>query len=422
MASLAEFIRRHRAVFLSFGAIQAMQLLLPLLALPWLARILGPEKFGLLMYMCLFPPLTAMIVDWGLSYGGARESAWLRGNEQGLGKLLGASLLLKSLLALLCLVLACALLPFLPYVAEHKSAYFLAILAGISRGFNPVWFFQGADFGMKKAAIMDVAASLAVLILILFFVRQSDDWPRYLLFLFLCKGIAYGYLLFSLCLRFRPPASLRDALALMRISACFFGSSFSLMLCYNGGQLGLGYFLTAADMGMIVAANKMLRALVSLINPFTLTLFPELCLLRRDNPTRARKILRWSLGLTAGISALASAICCLLAPWLILIGLGSSYEEAAPILRVMLAAAPLMACNNVLANQILSPAGLEKFQLIIQGVCALLAFPLGAALGYFGTIWGASLPVWLEGGMGAGLSGFILKLRPAILFNQSEKR
>ncbi|MFG6376503.1 MAG: hypothetical protein K1W05_11420, partial [Desulfovibrio sp.] len=65
-------IQKHLDVFFSFGAIQAAQILLPLLILPWLARILEPEAFGLLMYMCLIPPFVALVMDWGLMTGGAR--------------------------------------------------------------------------------------------------------------------------------------------------------------------------------------------------------------------------------------------------------------------------------------------------------------------------------------------------------------
>lgn len=393
-----------------------MQLLLPLLALPWLARALGATEFGLLMYMCLFPPLVAIVVDWGLTYGGARESAWLRGADTGLKQLLGAAILARLLLAVFCLALAGLLLPFLPHAAAHPVGYLLAILAGISRGMNPIWFYQGAGFGMRKAAAFDAGASGVVLALTLTLVRRPEDWPLYLLFIAVCKAIAYGILIAALWRKYHPEPKLKAAFGLLRASATFFGTSFSQMACYNGGQLGLAYFLNAGDMGIIVAANKMLRAFASLVNPFTMTLFPELCILRRDEPAKMRQILRWSLSLTALVSLAGSVLCWLIAPWLILLGLGPDYAPAVVVLRATLLAAPLMACNNVLANQILIPFGFERSQLKIQAACALLALPLGAGFGALGMIWGASLPACLEGIMCAGFIAIILRRYPQALF------
>ena len=411
MAALADFARRHCAVFLSFSAIQAMQLLLPLLALPWLARMLGPASFGLLMYFCLFPPLVAILVDWGLAYGGARASAWQRDDAKALASLLGAAIAAKTFLAVAALLLACLMLPLLPHALAHPGPYFLSICAGISRGLNPVWFFQGAGFGMKKAAIFDTASSGLVLCLTLLFVREPANWPLYLLFLAICKGCAFLWLLFSLWRKYRPVPKLRAALSLMRASAPLFGTSFSQLLCYNGGQLGLGYFLNPAEMGIMVAVSKMLRALGSLVNPFTQTLFPELCILRKNAPAKAWRLLRWSLGLTGAIAACACAACWLLAPWLIRISLGPGYQDAIAVLRIALLAAPLMALNNVLSNQILTPFGLEKKQLAVQAGCAALAVPAGACLGSQGLLFGASLPVLLEAAMLAGFIFLVVKFR-----------
>lgn len=411
-----DFLRRHCAVFISFSAIQAMQLLLPLLALPWLARKLGSSEFGLLMYMCLFPPLVSLVVDWGLAFGGARKCALYRTDRQELSNLLGASICAKIFLALACLCSGAILLPFLPYASEFPLAYFLAIAAGICRGLNPLWFFQGAGFGIKKSAIFDCGASLLVLILTFAFINQPEDWPLYLFFLALCKGCAYLFLLLTLMRRFHPHLNPREAFLLLRKGLPLFCTSFSLLLCYNGGQIGLGYFLSESDMGIIGAINKMARALASLINPATLTLFPELCVLQKNQPEAARKILRWSLPVTFCAALACVLICALLAPWLIRIGLGPSYPNAVTALRIILMAVPLAACNNVLANQILTVHHLESKQLFSQGICALLALPAGMALGLYGLNWGASLPIWLEGGMLAGMLATIRIFCPQALW------
>lgn len=416
MLRIAPFFLRHGRVLASFGAIQAMQIFLPLLALPWLARVLGTDAFGILMYMCLIPPLAALFVDWGLALGAGREAANHRQDREALRQLLAAAFSARILLCLACLAIAACLLPFLPYAASFPIPYFLAVCAGIARGMSPYWFYQGAGCGMPLMAAMDVLASLTTLALVFIFIHQADDWPMYLLLLTVTRSCAYGYLMARLWRSFHPVLSFQAGIGLLRKTAALSGSAFSLMLCYNGGQLVLGHFLTAEAMGMIVAVNKMLRALASLVNPFSQTLFPEICILLKEGQQKAKEVLRWSILLTAVLATAAAALAWLAAPLLIRIALGPLYAQAAEILRIALLAAPLMALNNVLANQIIVPFRKEREQFLVQAGCALLTFPLAALLGgCLGVTGGASLPVCTESVMLAGFAFIVCRTFPRLL-------
>lgn len=422
MIRILAFFRGHKETLFSFGAIQAMQLVLPLLALPWLARILGPDAFGLLMYLCLIPPLVALFVDWGLTLGGGRAASALRGDRQGLSRLLGEVLSARLILFVICLGICAMAYPFLPYVGPYPLAYGAAVLAGAARGSSPAWFFQGAGFGMPLMAAFDVGASCATLLLVFVFIHSADDWQLYLLFLVSTRTLAYGFLTVFLCRKYAPRLDLAGGWSLIRQTASLFIAAFALMLCYNGSQLVLGFYLAAEAMGIIAAVTKMLRAFASLINPFTQTLFPEICILRQKSPSQTRKILRWSLLLSVLAAILGSALVWLSAPGLIAIALGPQYKIAGKILRIAICAAPLMICNNVLANQILVPFAQENRQAIVLGLCALASAPLAAFLGdNWGITGGAILPACLESLI---LTGFLLiiSLRcPHALFGRATR-
>lgn len=374
-----------------------MQIILPLLALPWLARVLGPDAFGLLMYMCLFPPLVALFVDWGLSLGGSRKATALREREQDLGTLFGTVLAARLLLILACLVICLFCVNFLPHCMEYPAAFGLAVWAGLARGLNPLWFFQGAGYGMAPLAMLDVGASLVALAGVVLLIHAPSQWPVYLLLLAATKTMAYGFVYGKLWWRYHYNLDFRAAKPLLSETSALFGATFAQMVCFNGSQLVLGWFLSAQAMGFLVAAAKMLKALVSLVNPFSQTLFPEICIWQRQKPADARKILRISLGATAGCAFFAALVTAALAPWLIQIALGATYAQAVPVLRLMLLAVPFMACNNVLAQQILTPYGREKYQFLVLARVACAALPLAALLGFgLELAGGAILPACLE--------------------------
>lgn len=390
-------IQKHLDVFFSFGAIQAAQILLPLLILPWLARILEPEAFGLLMYMCLVPPFVALVMDWGLMTGGARKAAVTREDFAQHGNLLGDVLAAKILLAVFCLVICLASRPFVPYAAQYSLAWFLAFCAGIARGSSPVWFFQGLGHGMRKMAVADVSASLCVMVLSVLFIRENQDWPLYLLFLALCKGGAYLFLVLGLAGKYGCRIRIKYGLAALWQTRTLFVGPLSATICNSGTQLVMGYWLNATQMGLVSASHKMFRALASIINPAAQTLYPETCRLASTGSKKAVKILLLSVGATFACMALAAFLAYLLAPLLINIALGKNYEQAIPVLRAMLFAVPLMACNQMLASQGLLPLGLEKIQARAQSIAACASLPLAAFLAWHIGISGCAwLPLIIE--------------------------
>ena len=416
LAGLARLAAPHLGTFFSFSAIQAAQILLPLAALPWLARVLGPEAFGLLMYMSLLPPLVALVVDWGFPLGGAREAATLRGDRAALAELLGAVFSGKILLALACGLAGLVLLPVLPHAAEHPAAYGAAILMGVARGASPTWFFQGAGFGMKRMAALDVGSSCCALALTFICVREPGDWPLYLFFTALCKGAAYGWLSTGLARGFGARLGLARGRAALARARTLFASSVASVLSISGGQLVLGYFLSAADMGLLVAASKIVRALVGLANPAIQTLFPELCALRGQRPARTARLLLLFLAVTTGAMLLATGVAWLMAPLLIRVALGPGYAGAVPVLRLMLLLAPLYACDRVLGAQVLVPLGLERQQNRVQWGAALLGLPLACLLALtLGVTGGALLPVAVEGLTLLGLAVCVARFCPGAL-------
>lgn len=412
----------HLATFVSFSAIQAAQLLLPLLALPWLARVLEPEAFGLLMYMSVISVIIGLIMDWGFALGAVRKAAASRGQERALADLLGQVLSAKILLMAGCLLGSLALLPLLPHASAHPGAYGIAVLAGLSRGVNPTWFFQGIGEGMRRMACWDVCSSALVLVLTFVCVHAAVDWPRYLMLTAFCKGLAYLWLTMGLTRRYRISLSLIEGWRALRRTKILFASVLSALIYNNGAQLVLGFFLSPAQMGMLVAADKIVRAVVSVSNPVTQTLFPEICALRGAQSGQAARMLRWSLAGTVLVMLCATALVWLFAPLLVRIALGPAYSGTVPVLRVMAFLVPILACNFVLGTQTLVSFGQEKALTITQAVAGALSLPAAAFLGhYWGLTGGACLPLLVEGGIFFGLAWSVLRLCPSAFFSRMEK-
>lgn len=409
--------RRLLATLFSFGAIQAGQIALPFLALPYLARVLGPDAFGLLMYFGVFSIVVGLVLEWGFTLGASREVAANRGCPYLQGETMGDVLGAKALLAMACVFVCLLCISLVPNAAAHPDGFLLAVLAGCVRGCSPAWFFQGRGEGMPRMAMWDAGSGVAVLAATFILVREPSEWPVYLLLQAACKGTAYAYLIASFLghgqdrkdggtPRNGMHAFTRRSLAALRRHWALFASGLAALVYTGGVQLVLGRFLPTGDMGMLVVADKIARGIVSLNDPVIQTAFPEACALRGRKGTTAagdagissgaiRTLLLWTAGLSLGACGLL-ALC---ATILVRIFLGPGYEGAVPVLRSMALLIPPLSCNMVLGRLVLVPMNRERLLVGVQTVAAFVSVPAAILAGKAGVGTAALLSAAIEGGM-----------------------
>ena len=400
-------------VFFSLGAIKITQMVLPLLAIPWLARILDMRTFGILMYFSILPSIVETVLNWGFNLGAVREVAFARGGKKRQAAILGAVITAKLLLAGLCLLGALLLLPVIPYAREYPGVYMLAILYGLARGVRPLWFYQGIGQGMRHMALWDMLTNIAVLVLIVVIIDRPERWPWYFALNFGCKGLAYGCLIGELARSWPFRLNLKRAWRILRKTRTLFANSLTNMVHAQTSKLVLGYFLLPAEMGIYLAADKIIKAVADASEPVTQTIYPEVCALRHEDAKTAGQMLFWSFAVTVGLMLLAALALWVTAPWLIPLALGAKYAEAIPILNIMVAALPVTGMNTVLGPQILVANGHERPYFLASVFVAAASVPLAMLLPFlFGLKGAACLNIVLALLFFAALSFCIKKYCP----------
>lgn len=393
-------MRRFLEKVFSLGFIQAAQMLLPLLALPYLSRTLGRESFGIVMYLGVVTLMMTFVLDWGFLQGGVRRVARQRGRREALSGLWWHGLLAKALLLPPLLgggVLFFFLFPHPPF---SLPAMFWASLAGIARGFSPLWFFQGMDDdSLRRLALHELASTALLLLLMVVLIREPEDASLYLALLALSRAVAYG----PPCLRtcrahgFRPTVG--GALALLRETRVFFAGGIAGQACSNWSHLAIGAILPAREMGLFLAADKISRAMVSLGNPLSQALFSEICALHTPDDAARRLRLQRTALLAALLAAAGGCVLVeLLAPAILRLALGQASGDAVLILRLLALVIPLLSLNQILGPHLLVPAGKEHVVIMAQICAAVVSIPTALTLTFFyGLPGAAALPLLAEG-------------------------
>lgn len=150
-------------------AIQIVNYLFPLLALPLLARYLGVDGFGEVMILIAICAIANILTDFGFNLSATHKVSLHYADKSYVAQLLGNIFALKGLLALL------AITGMLIYVSLADFTYLnwfsMLLLSGIIlvQAFQCIWFFQGIEKmkNLTKATVVSKMIYLLMLAMLL---------------------------------------------------------------------------------------------------------------------------------------------------------------------------------------------------------------------------------------------------------------
>jgi len=178
---LRDMVDRHKTLFYNFSFLSVLQLFnlgLPFLTYPYLIRVMGVSTYGLVVFARAFIEFFIMAIDFGFNVPSVRHISIHRHDPKKISEIVSAILYLKLSIFVLCYLVLCLLVFFVPQLGEHKALYLLTLLLGFDGILYPIWFFQGLE-KMQFITYVEIISKLTFTILIFVFIRGSDDYLWY---------------------------------------------------------------------------------------------------------------------------------------------------------------------------------------------------------------------------------------------------
>ncbi len=385
--------QKHQTIlgnFFSLSVLQVATYLAPLITLPYLVRVLGPSRFGLVELAHAIAVYLVILTDYGFNLSATREISLCRNDPRRLSEIFSAVMLLKLLLTVASFFALVAAVLAVPRLRGDWPVYLLTFGTVIGQCLFPIWLFQGLE-RMKYTAILTILSKLAITVAIFAFIRQSDHYIRVPVVQSV-GTIAMGVAGLLVALREFPVRFALPSRALLRQELAegwhLFVSKMSITLYTTSNIVILGLFTNNTFVAYYVAGEKIVRAIQGLQLPLSQAVYPYVGKLASESKEAA-------LAFTARMTEIVGVVTLVLSVGLFFAAgplsrliLGEQFGASVAVIRILSPLPFVCSLSNIFGVQIMINFGLKKTLtriLAIAGVVnVVLVFALVVPLRHIG--------------------------------------
>ena len=334
-------IRKYRQVienFFSLSILNALNVLLPLVTLPYILHVVGKANYGAYSYVYAVLQYVILFSTYGFNFSATKQISQCRDDAAMVARIYNAVTASKGLIAI---VLSALLLITSRWVFKNEVGVLMFLYGlGMVIGdvLTPVWLFQGME-KMRYMTMVNASSKILFTILIFLVVRESDDFDVLILLnscgYLLAGALSLGLVYRQFHLRLQR-TTWRDIVLQLKEGSAVFGSTFGMNLYRNANIIILKQFVSDDLVGLYSAAEKVVKGFQSLISPAAQALFPHLSLRFKDKPMgeNMRLLRKISLSFTA-VVLMVTALVYLFAPLISDILCGREFSACVPLIRIM---------------------------------------------------------------------------------------
>jgi polysaccharide transporter, PST family len=405
---------RLRENIVALSVLQALNYVVPLVTVPYLVRVLGPAHFGLIAFAQALIIYFDLLTNYGFSFSATRTVACCRENPGAVAKIFWRTTYAKTAMMLLSAAILGMLVVAVPRFRATPWLYCAAFLTVVGTVTFPVWFFQGIE-QMRFITLAQASARLLSIPALLMVVRSPADYVY-------AAAIQGGVpLLASIIL---APALLRrvptgpprpsasDTWAALREGWHPFVAQTGLVINSSTTTVVLGLVAGNNEVGYYGAADKVIKAVTSLLAPVAQALYPHLNALKVRSRSLTFGLMRTAFA-WVGVLALAASLATLfLARPAGLLLWGSGFYPSIVVLRCLAPLPVLFALINIMGVQTMLVLEMDSVLSRILFAGVVLNAGLAAVLSaMFGAVGAAAATVAAALAVAASLAWKIARVR-----------
>ncbi len=396
LSFVKEFKHKNKVLIQNFSSLTILQFsnyLFPLITFPYLVRVLGPEKFGLVNFAAAFVMYFNVLTDYGFNLSATQEISINRDNKGKINEIFSSVLVIKLSLFFIGALIFIMLVLSIDKFSSDSLVYIFSFLMVFGTVLFPVWFFQGME-EMKYITFINVGVKTLWVIAVFVFIKSQED----VLLLVILNGTSFILIgLVSLVIliiyfdvKFIIP-HFKEIKKQLTEGWYIFVSTASITLYTTSNIFILGLFANNTIVGYFAAADKIRVAMQGLFQNASQAIFPHLSKLFQESKLSAIRFIKNYLKLSVSIAIIITIIMFILAKPVVLIVLGSNYLSSVNVFRIIVFLPLIILLSNIYGIQIMLNVGYKKeffriilfagiVNLILSFILVPMYFEIGTAI------------------------------------------
>lgn len=321
----------------SLSVLQILNNILPLVTMPYLVKVLGPAKYGLISYAQALVQYFVALTNYGFDLTATREISIHRDDIKKVSQIFCTVFVIKIIFMIISLIILLAITFSFSILRSDWYIYLMTFGMVVGDVLFPYWFFQGVE-KMKYITIINAFSKIIFTIGVFVFIKNENDY--------LLVPILYniGFLisgLWSLCIIFKHFGliirfpSYQDIVTQLKDGWHVFVSTTGISLNTYTTIIILGIFTNNTCVGYYSAGEKLIRAIQRMVLPIQQAVFPYFNRIAMVDGEGSYVFLRKLTISTGGLTLSIVALLLIFSNLIISMLFGQGFSESLWVFRIL---------------------------------------------------------------------------------------
>ncbi len=383
-ATLSKPILKRFAVNVaSLFSVHVANFLLPLLTVPYVVRIIGPERLGLLNFSQAYVAYFSLLINYGFDMAAVRAIAANRDDKAATNRIFSEVMAGKALLFVLSTVVFAGVTLLNPEFRQHLWLHVCTYIVCIGTVLSPFWLYQAME-DLGRVAIFNLIVKIMFSLSVFLFIRQADDYVFQNLSISVAQVLVNVAALYVAMRRFRVRftwPSLTQLVHRFREDSTLFFSSVMITVYASSNVFFLGLLSSAYNVGIFSAGTRLesiARSFVALA--LNQAFFPIVANAFGQGQEQGIRLVRTAFFPLTVLMVLVSIGLWVVAPTFINLFYGDKFGDAVSVLRIVALLPITIGISNLLGIHTMLNLRMDRAFFVITAIGSVIGLALNVVL------------------------------------------
>lgn len=378
----------------SLGIIQIVNYIFPLITVPYISRVIGPDGYGIVNYATAFIGYFTILISYGFDLTATRKISKNSHDAIFVSQIISEVTSSRIILFFISLVFFCISLFLFKPIQKDILVSIILFVGCIGAVLSPQYIYQGFQ-ELAIFAKLNFVRGILNTILVFVLIKKSSDYiflpvlsTSFLIFINLFL-LLYSFKKFGIQIKM---ISLKKTLKLINEERMIFFSTVVISLYTSTNTIVLGFFAETREIGYFTASQNFLAIVNSILStPLALALYPYIGKAFSVSKENGINVVNRIAPVVVYLSFFASLGLLLLAPLCIKLIYGHQFDASIKALQILSFLPLIIGLSNVFGIQLMLNMGLDKLFFRTTLIASIFGMVLNVFMskyyGFIGTAW-----------------------------------